>query len=529
MTTEPGVTPHAGAPRARTGWWAALAGVVAAGAGLALAELLAAFVDPASSPVLAGGAAVVDAVPGWLKDLAVAWFGTADKAVLLGTMGVVLAAGAALAGWLELRRPPAGAVLLGAVGVLAAVVAAARPAAGVLWAVPSLVGVGVGVLLLRRLVRELRPRDRTPLVGLWSGSQDAPDRRTFLLLAGLTAAGAVVALGASRAVSAGSRAVDAVRRAIRLPAAAKAAPAVPAGAELGIDGLDPYVTPNESFYRIDTALRVPQVAPDDWSLTVTGLVDEPFTITWDDLLALPLEEHFVTLACVSNQVGGDLIGNALWLGHPVRELLARARPRAGADMVLSRSTDGFTAGTPLAVLQEADRACLLAVGMNGEPLPAEHGFPARLVVPGLYGYVSATKWVTELKVTRFADEQGYWTPRGWSALGPVKLSSRIDVPRPGDDLAAGRVTLAGVAWAQHTGIAGVEVRVDDGAWVAADLADTVGPDTWRQWRLDWDAPPGDHLVAVRATDTDGVVQVEALAPPAPDGATGWHTIELTIT
>jgi len=523
-TTQPSTARAGTAPR-HSGWWAALAGLVAAGAGLALAELVAAFVDPASSPVLAGGAAVVDAVPGWLKDLAVGWFGTADKAVLLATMGVVLTAGAALAGVLELRRPPVGAVLLGAVGVVAAMVAVARPAATALWAVPSLVGVGVGVVLLRRLVRELRPVERMPTGSAQDGT---PDRRTFLILSGLSAAGALVALGASRAVSAGSRAVDAVREAITLPAAAKAAPAVPAGAELGIDGLDTYVTPNETFYRIDTALRVPQVAPEDWSLTVTGLVDEPFTITWDDLLALPLEEHHVTLACVSNQVGGDLIGNALWLGYPVRELLARAKPQAGADMVLSRSTDGFTAGTPLEVLQESDRECLLAVGMNGEPLPPEHGFPARPVVPGLYGYVSATKWVTELKITRFADDQGYWTPRGWSALGPVKLSSRIDVPRPGDDLPAGTVTLAGVAWAQHTGISGVEVRVDDGEWLAAEVADTVGPDTWRQWRLDWDATPGDHLVAVRATDADGAVQVEAQAPPAPDGATGWHTIELTI-
>ncbi|MFB7797394.1 molybdopterin-dependent oxidoreductase [Isoptericola sp. NPDC056134] len=515
-------------PRPRDGWWSALAGVVATAAGLAVAELVAAFVDPSSSPVVAVGGAVVDGVPGWLKDLAVSWFGTADKAVLLATMGVVSLAGAALAGVLERRRPPWGAVLLGAVGVVAAVVAAGRPGANIAWALPSLLGVVAAIALLSALLRR---------VETWFAEDERPradrryaiDRRRFLQWSGVTAAGAVVVLGVSRVVSAGGRAVTAAREAIRLPRPATTAPAVPAGADLGVEGAAPYVTPNPEFYRIDTALVVPQVDPDDWSLTVTGLVDEPFTITWDDLLALPLEEHHVTLACVSNEVGGDLIGNALWLGYPVRELLARAKPQGGADMVLSRSTDGFTAGTPLEVLQEADRDCLVAVGMNGEPLPTEHGFPARLVVPGLYGYVSATKWVTELKVTRFADEQGYWTPRGWSALGPIKLSSRIDVPRPGDDLPAGAVTLAGVAWAQHTGIERVEVRVDDGDWVAADLADTVGPDTWRQWRLDWDATPGDHLVAVRATDADGNLQVEAEAPPAPDGATGWHTIELTIT
>jgi DMSO/TMAO reductase YedYZ molybdopterin-dependent catalytic subunit len=521
---EPAVPAEA---RRRDGWWAALAGVVATGAGRAVAELVAAVVDPASSPVLAAGGAVVDAVPGWLKDLAVSWFGTADKAVLLATMGVVALAGAALAGLLERRRPPWGAVLLGVVGAVAAVVAAGRPGANVAWALPSLLGVVVAIALLSALLRR---------VETWFAEDERPgaerryaiDRRRFLQWSGVTAAGAVVALGVSRAVSAGGRAVRVARDAVRLPRPATAAPAVPAGADLGVEGAAPYVTPNAEFYRIDTALVVPQVDPGDWSLTVTGLVDAPFTITWDDLLALPLQEHHVTLACVSNEVGGDLIGNALWLGYPVRELLARARPQAGADMVLSRSTDGFTAGTPLEVLQEDDRQCLLAIGMNGEPLPTEHGFPARLVVPGLYGYVSATKWVTELKVTRFADEQGYWTPRGWSALGPIKLSSRIDVPRPGDDLPAGAVTLAGVAWAQHTGISGVEVRVDDGAWVAAELAETVGPDTWRQWRLEWDAAPGDHLVAVRATDADGNVQVEAQAPPAPDGSTGWHTIELTI-
>ncbi|MGF0116303.1 molybdopterin-dependent oxidoreductase [Promicromonospora sp. Marseille-Q5078] len=513
-------------PRRRDGWWAALAGVVATGAGLAVAELVAAFVDPASSPVVVVGGTVVDGVPGWLKDLAVSWFGTADKAVLLATMAVVALAGAALAGFLERRRPPWGVALILAVGVVAAFLAAGRPGANVVWAVPSLVGVAVAGGLLRALLRLVGGPAADERPGAEPG--DVVDRRRFLQWTGLTVAGAVVALGVSRAVSAGGRAVQAVRESIRLPRPATTAPAVPAGADLGVEGAAPYVTPNPEFYRIDTALIVPQVDPVDWSLTVTGLVDEPFTITWDDLLALPLEEHHVTLACVSNEVGGDLIGNALWLGYPVRELLARAKPQSGADMVLSRSTDGFTAGTPLEVLQEDDRQCLLAIGMNGEPLPAEHGFPARLVVPGLYGYVSATKWVTELKVTRFADEQGYWTPRGWSALGPIKLSSRIDVPRPGDDLPAGTVTLAGVAWAQHTGVSGVEVRVDDGDWVAAELAETVEPDTWRQWRHDWDATPGDHMVAVRATDADGEVQVEAQAPPAPDGSTGWHTIELTI-
>ncbi|PUB31787.1 DMSO/TMAO reductase YedYZ molybdopterin-dependent catalytic subunit [Promicromonospora sp. AC04] len=516
--------------------WAALAGVIAGAAGLAVAELVAALVAPGSSTLFAGGAAVVDAVPGWLKDFAVQWFGTNDKAVLLGSMGVVLAVGAGLAGWLELRRPPSGAVLIGVVGVVGAIVAVLRPDATALWALPSLVGIGGAVLLLRAAVARLRPvPDRAAESGgaPWgeAATDGAPssgtfDRRGFLAVTGIAAGVAVLALAGSRVLSAGSAAVTAVRETIRLPAPRTKAPAVPAGADLELDGLAPYITPNPDFYRIDTALLVPQLDPKDWSLEVHGMVDEPFTITWDELLALPLEEHHVTLACVSNTVGGDLIGNALWLGYPIRALLERAKPQAGADMVLSRSDDGFTAGTPLEVLQDPDRDSLLAIGMNGEPLPVEHGFPARLVVPGLYGYVSATKWVTSLEVTTFAADQGYWTPRGWSALGPIKVQSRIDVPR--GSAAAGTVTVAGIAWAQHTGIGAVEVRADDGDWVSAELAETVGSDTWRQWRVSIDLAAGDHTLTVRATDADGLVQTEAEAPPAPDGATGWHTVTVSV-
>ena len=501
--------------------WAALAGVLAGAAGLAVAELVAALVAPGASTLFAGGAAVVDAVPPWLKDFAVQAFGTNDKAVLLGSMGVVLAVGAALAGWLELRRPPVGALLIGAVGAVGAMVAVLRPDATALWALPSVVGIGGAVILLRMAIARLRP-----VADLRAEEGTAVDRRGFLAVTGVAAGVAVLALVGSRVVSAGAAAVNVVREKLRLPAASTAADPVPAGADLQLDDLTPYITPNPEFYRIDTALRVPQLEPADWSLEVHGMVDEPFTITWDELLALPLEEHHVTLACVSNSVGGDLIGNALWLGYPIRALLERAKPQPGADMVLSRSDDGFTAGTPLEVLQDPDRASLLAVGMNGEALPVDHGFPARLVVPGLYGYVSATKWVTSLKVTTFEADQGYWTPRGWSALGPIKLQSRIDVPR--GSAAPGAVTVAGVAWAQHTGIAGVEVRADDGDWVPAELAETVGPDTWRQWRVSIDLAAGEHTLAVRATDVDGLVQTEAEAPSAPDGATGWHTVRVSV-
>ena len=313
---------------------------------------------------------------------------------------------------------------------------------------------------------------------------------------------------------------------LRLPSSARPAPPVPPGAQVAVAGVADVVTANTDFYRIDTALTVPQVDPQGWALRVHGMVEEEVQITFEELLAADLVEAHVTLACVSNPVGGGLVGNALWLGLPVRELLARARPRAGADMVLSTSIDGFTASTPLEVLTD-DRDALLAVGMNGEPLPAAHGFPVRLVVPGLYGYVSATKWVTDLKVTRFADQEAYWTVRGWSALGPVKTASRIEVPRSGAVVDAGTVGVGGTAWAMHRGVTGVEVQVDDGPWQPAALGEPISADTWRQWSWTWDATPGPHTLRVRAADPDGF-QTGDEADVIPDGATGWHTVEVTV-
>jgi DMSO/TMAO reductase YedYZ molybdopterin-dependent catalytic subunit len=290
----------------------------------------------------------------------------------------------------------------------------------------------------------------------------------------------------------------------------------------------PFRVPNGDFYRIDTALVVPRVSAESWSLRIHGMVDREVTIDYKTLTASTLVERDVTLCCVSNEVGGDLIGNARWLGLPLGPLLKQAGPHPDADMVLSRSIDGWTAGTPLPVLTDG-RDALLAVGMNGVPLPIEHGFPVRMVVPGLYGYVSATKWVVDLEVTRFDRAQGYWTPRGWSALGPVKTESRIDVPADGASVRAGKVAVAGVAWAQHRGITGVEVRVDQGPWQAATLGAEASIDTWRQWVYAWDATPGKHTLQVRSTDGTGVVQTGDSAPPEPDGATGWHTIAVSVS
>jgi DMSO/TMAO reductase YedYZ molybdopterin-dependent catalytic subunit len=407
------------------------------------------------------------------------------------------------------------------------------------WAAPSLVGGVVAVPLLRAMTRRLEAWEGRPVAPAAPAAPAAPssslsavtdlDRRRFLAFTAVAGLGAVVVAIGSRAVSATGRAVAQARSTLRLPAPAKTAPPIPAGAELGIDGLTPYVTSNDTFYRIDTALIVPQVDPDGWSLRITGMVDHEVELSWKDVLALPLEEHDLTLACVSNTVGGDLIGNARWLGYPLRHLLARAGPQAAADMVLSRSVDGFTAGTPLEVLTDPGRASLLAIGMNGEPLPLKHGFPARLVVPGLYGYVSATKWVTELTVTRFADARGYWTDRGWSVRGPVRTESRIDTPSSSRSLKAGTIPVAGVAWDQHTGIAEVEVQVDDGPWQPAELAEVANVDTWRQWVYRWNATPGEHRLRVRATNQDGTTQTSEVAPTVPSGATGWDAITVTVS
>jgi DMSO/TMAO reductase YedYZ molybdopterin-dependent catalytic subunit len=302
---------------------------------------------------------------------------------------------------------------------------------------------------------------------------------------------------------------------------------VPAGADLKVPGLTPFIVPNGQFYRIDTAFVVPRVDADSWRLRVTGMVDHEVEIDWNALQAKELTEALVTLTCVSNEVGGTLVGNATWTGWPVRELLAMAGPRAGADMVLQTSADGWTCGTPLGALTD-DRNALLAIRMNGQPLPFEHGFPVRMVVPGLYGYVSACKWVTELKLTTFAADEGYWTPRGWSAKGPIKTESRIDVPQPFTTVPAGKVAVAGVAWAQHRGISKVEVQVDEGPWQQARLAADASIDSWRQWVLEWDAPRGSHTIRVRATDGTGQVQPETPAPPPPDGASGWHTVSVQV-
>ncbi|GAA4432299.1 sulfite oxidase [Georgenia halophila] len=487
---------------------------------MGLAELVAYLGGTGPGPVEAVAEAFIDRTPPWLKDLAIDLFGTADKLALGIGITVVMGALAVAAGLSERAARGRGAAVLAVLAVIAAGATLTRPDGGVVATWPVLASAVAGALALMGLLAPARPVDPERAMA----DRKVLDRRRLLLGAG-TVSGLAVVGGTVARFSGGARPVSAPP--LDLPAPATPAPTLPAGADLDIQGLAPFRTPNETFYRIDTAFVVPRVDPEEWTLRVHGMVEQEVVLTLDDLLAEDLVESWVTLCCVSNQVGGDLIGNALWLGLPVRTVLERAGVREDADMVLSRSVDGFSASTPLQVLMD-DRDALLAVGMNGSDLPPEHGYPVRVVVPGLYGYVSATKWLSELEVTRFEDQTAYWTERGWAPRGPVKISSRIDVPRAGRTRDAGEVIVAGVAWDQHVGIAAVEVRVDGGDWQPAELADEVTVDTWRQWVYRWDAAPGSHTLEVRATNHDGEVQTSEVQGTVPDGATGLHRIEVDV-
>jgi DMSO/TMAO reductase YedYZ molybdopterin-dependent catalytic subunit len=525
------------APRIATAW-AAFAGVMAAAVVLGVAEVVSLFAA-AGSPLFAVGSLVIDLAPAGVKEFVIALFGTGDKAALLTLMGILIVVISAAAGVLEMRRSPFGVIVIGIGGVVALIAVVTRAGATGFSGIATVVGAVAGVVVLRlaieRLGRWQRAAERrASAMAVWitPGSLVAGpqlERRGFLIFAVAAGAASVVAGVGARLINATTDGVAAIRTKLTLPKAAVAAEPVSAGAMIDVPGISPFVTPNADFYRIDTALQVPSINPDKWRLKVTGMVENEVSLSFAELLAKPLEEHLATLTCVSNDVGGDLIGIALWLGYPIRDLIAQAVPTAGADMVLSTSIDGFTAGTPLSVLEDAGTNAMLAVGMNGTALPLEHGFPVRMVVPGLYGYVSATKWVVELKVTKFSEDQGYWTPRGWDAKGPIKLASRIDTPLSGAALSAGTIAIAGVAWEQHVGVKTVEVQVDDGPWVEASLADSISPDTWRQWVYRWPAGKGSHRIRVRATDATGNTQRQTYQAPAPNGSEGWHSITVNVS
>ncbi|TIC78940.1 oxidoreductase [Nocardioides sp. GY 10127] len=513
-----------------------LTGVAGMLTALAAASLLSVRV----SPVGAVAEAVIHLAPQQVIHPAIEALGTWDKPVLvIGVVAFVLAF-SAFAGRVA-RESSDGSAQVG-FGLLAAIGLAAvlYRTDGVGAVVPVAVGAATWVFLLPVLTAPLRAsaalaegladaeQSGAPQAGTQQpgASALASGRRTFLVRAGLVGVASVVVGVGGTVLGAGRRTVEAARSALKIAGVTQPDP--PSGSTLDVDGLGPWQTPNDEFYRIDTAISVPTVSPDEWSLRIHGLVDTELTLTYDDLVARALTESWVTLTCVSNEVGGSLIGNAWWSGVRVADLLAEAGVQDTADAVKQTSADGWTCGTPLEALTDG-RDALLAVAMNGKPLPIEHGFPVRMVVPGLYGYVSATKWVTDLEVTRFADFTAYWTDRGWSAKGPIKLASRIDVPRDGASVSAGTVALGGVAWRQHTGVRAVEVSVDGGAWQPCDLGTVPDADTWVQWSATVEVDAGDHTVQVRATDADGTVQDATVHDVVPNGATGYDSVSFTAS
>ena len=531
-------------------------GLITAFVAIGVAQLVAGFTGPQFAPVVAVGGAAIDNTPAPVKNFAISTFGSNDKRVLVAGILVVLAVFAALIGVAALHRLAYGLAGLGLFTLIGLLAALTRPDSGAIDVLPVLLGAAAGAYTLSRLVKAASATERAlsappppGTAGLPPGSPDPgtgaswvpadppprptepvsqPGRRAFLITGSVAVgiAGASALIG--QRLSGPSSAVVHARTTLRFPPPAHPAPPLPAGSDLRIKGLSSFITPSRSFYRVDTAIILPEVDPAGWQLRVHGMVDREITVTFDDLLRMPLTEDYITLCCVSNPVAGPYIGNARWLGASLAGLLRSAGIQSGADQLLCTSVDGFTSGTPVQVVMDG-RDALVAVAMNGAPLPVAHGFPARLVVPGLYGYVSACKWVTDINVTKFADAQAYWVPRGWSQQAPIKTESRIDVPNGSGPVTAGRTQVAGVAWAQHKGIDAVEVRVDHGPWHQARLAAVPGIDTWRQWVWDWDATSGSHLIEARATDATGYTQTALQAPPEPNGASGYPMVTVSVT
>ena len=556
----------------------AIAGLLAAATALGVGQLVAGLTGANGSPVVAVGQLQIDFTPPWLKNFAINEFGSDDKLVLVSGILVVLGIFAAVIGVEATRRlwyGMAGLLVFAAIGLTAA---ATRPTASVASLLPTLAATAAAAIVLRVLIERIgapAAAGASAAPQAWgdtggdgaadSGELVAPDlpvpdlpggtggvirpsagqardwlagapgpsgpvepgRRGFLAASVATAGAAAVAGLAGRLLAERSS-VTTARNAIKLPKPVPTTvPTLPPGVALNIPGLASFITPNNNFYRVDTAIVLPEVDPSSWQLRIHGMVNREITLTFDELLKRPLIEDYVTLCCVSDPVGGPYIGNALWLGASLASLLREAGIKAGADQLMCTSVDGFTSGTPVQTVMDG-RDALLAVAMNGQPLPIAHGFPARMVVPGLYGYVSATKWVTDINVTTFAGNYAYWVQRGWSQQAPIKTESRIDVPNGESQIRPGRTAVAGVAWAQHKGIEAVEVRVDQGPWNPARLAAVPDLDTWRQWVWEWDATSGNHVIEARATDKTGYTQTAAQAQPEPNGASGYPSVAVAV-
>ncbi|CAN5503242.1 molybdopterin-dependent oxidoreductase [soil metagenome] len=511
-----------------------MAGIAAAAVALGVTQLAAIPFGSAADARTAVGATVVDFTPGPVKEWAIQTFGTADKLFLAAAVLAVIAVIAAIAGLAESPKRPIGSVAIAVAGIAGGLAVISRADANALDVLPTLVGTVCGIAVLRVLTSG-RIVDGQRRAGGASNpgevSEVDPGRRLSLMTIGLLGAGLLSGvIGAIVTRRVHSVADD--RATFAVPTANVPAPPVPPQVQPAGVQLPSFITSNADFYRIDTALSVPQLARENWKLRIHGMVDREITYTFDDLQQFELIEKVVTLTCVSNPVGGDLISNAVWTGYRVRDLLADAGVQPDSDMVLSTSSDGFTAGTPVEALTD-QRDAILAITMNGEPLPAQHGYPARLVVPGLYGYVSATKWVVDLELTRFDQAEAYWTRLGWAPRGPIKTESRIDVPRSGQEVAPGAVTFGGVAWAQNRGVRAVEVRIygpaGHGTWQPAELGASYSGETWRLWSFPWQATTeGLYTITVRATDNTGEVQTEEQASVLPDGATGWHEVGFSV-
>ena len=508
---------------------AAISGMLAGGVALGLGELAGGLSSRIPSLVVAIGDVVVDWTPIQAVRKSIEIFGTNDKpALIIGIVVTALLVASLLGVVASTRRwvGVAGFIIFGSLGAWAGTRDPMVSDSGAVAVAIAAAAAGIGTLVL------LLDALQNPRAAEASDTHEDPstptvDRRRFVTLAAGAAVAGVASAVAGRLVGAG-RNIEAARADVELPTGEQPAIETPKGfSQAEYPGLSPLITPNDDFYRIDTALSTPQVDPDGWRLRFSGMVDNPYEMSFDELVARSQVEQEITLSCVSNEVGGNLVGNARWLGVPLQDLLAEAGVQPGATQVVGESVDGFTVGFPTSVLDNA-RPALVAVGMNGEPLPAAHGFPARLVVSGLYGYVSATKWLTEVRLTTLEDFDAYWIPRGWAKQAPIKTQSRIDVPRDGRSLVPGTNAIAGVAWAPSRDITKVEVQVDDRPWVETRLGERLSQDSWRQWVYTWDAEPGAHRIRVRATDGTGETQTESIQQPRPDGATGYHSIDVIV-
>ena len=526
----------------------AVLGVLAAGFGVAIGTLVAAFIDPAYAPIEVVASTAIDLPPQQVKEWATSTFGTASKSVVVGVVVVAVVVTAAWVGVTARTRPRFGIQVMIVAGLVGAVAALLRPVDFLLAPLPSIVAGAAAAVALWWLLRMATPAEGAgastaepgdsvgaiPAGGsrqVSAGNQDLSEsgsldsstevqsisRRGVLLgIGGVVVVGGA-ALASARWLTTRASAV-ASRVAAVLPQPAETLAPLPASVQAPVPGMTPFITPNADFYRIDTAVIVPQVTSEEWTLSFDGMVRRPFSITYAELLDMPMVERDITIMCVSNPIGGDLIGTARWLGTPLLPLLERAGIEPGADQLFSTSVDGWTCSTPLDGL--AEREPLLAIGMNGEPLPIQHGFPVRMIIPGLYGFISATKWVTRLSASTYAQDPAYWTVRGWATDAPVLTGSRIDLPQ--GSLTVGQTAVGGVAWAMDgDGISRVEVSIDDGPWQEAQLADQPTPRTWRQWWLEWEATPGRHTIAVRATNGLGETQTSEVRDVVPSGATGY--------